>query len=32
VTLSAGPSAGTEVVTVGAPELVGVEIGIDGEE
>jgi hypothetical protein len=32
VTLSAGPPAGTQVVTVGAAELVGVEIGIDGEE
>jgi hypothetical protein len=32
VTLASGPPVGTEVVTVGAPELVGVEIGIDGEE
>ena len=32
VALAAGPSAGTEVVTVGAAELVGVETGIDGEE
>jgi hypothetical protein len=32
VTLSAGPPAGTEVVTVGAAELIGVETGIDGEE
>jgi hypothetical protein len=32
VTLTSGPPAGTEVVTVGAAELVGVEIGIDGEE
>jgi hypothetical protein len=32
VTLSSGPAAGTEVVTVGAAELVGVEVGIDGEE
>jgi hypothetical protein len=32
VSLTAGPPAGTEVVTVGAAELVGVEIGIDGEE
>jgi hypothetical protein len=32
VTLISGPSAGTEVVTVGAAELVGVETGIDGEE
>ena len=32
VTFTAGPPAGTEVVTVGAAELVGVEIGIDGEE
>jgi hypothetical protein len=31
VTLTSGPSAGTDVVTVGAAELVGVEIGIDGE-
>jgi hypothetical protein len=32
IALAAGPPAGTEVVTVGAPELVGVETGIDGEE
>jgi hypothetical protein len=32
VSLSSGPPAGTDVVTVGAAELVGVEIGIDGEE
>jgi hypothetical protein len=32
VALTSGPSAGTQVVTVGAAELVGVEIGIDGEE
>jgi hypothetical protein len=32
VTLSAGPAAGTPVVTVGAPELVGAEAGISGEE
>lgn len=32
VALASGPPAGTEVVTVGAAELVGVEIGIDGEE
>jgi hypothetical protein len=32
VALSTGPPAGTEVVTVGVPELVGVESGIDGEE
>ena len=32
VVLTDGPSAGTEVVTVGAAELVGVEVGIDGEE
>jgi hypothetical protein len=32
VTLASGPAAGTTVVTVGAAELVGVEIGIDGEE
>jgi hypothetical protein len=30
--LSRGPALGALVVTVGAPELVGVEIGIDGEE
>jgi hypothetical protein len=32
VTLSAGPTPGTPVVTVGAPELVGAEAGISGEE
>jgi predicted small secreted protein len=32
VTLVSGPAAGTDVVTVGAAELVGVETGIDGEE
>ena len=32
VTITAGPPAGAEVVTVGAAELVGVETGIDGEE
>ena len=32
VVLTDGPPAGTEVVTVGAAELVGVEVGIDGEE
>jgi hypothetical protein len=32
VTLTSGPPAGTEVVIMGAAELVGVEIGIDGEE
>lgn len=32
VMLSAGPTAGTPVVTVGAPELVGAEAGISGEE
>jgi hypothetical protein len=32
VTLKSGPTAGTRVVTVGAAELVGVEIGIDGEQ
>jgi multidrug efflux pump subunit AcrA (membrane-fusion protein) len=32
VTLTSGPQPGTEVVTVGAAELVGVETGIDGEE
>jgi hypothetical protein len=31
-TLSAGPAPGTLVVTVGAPELVGMEAGISGEE
>jgi hypothetical protein len=30
--LSSGPPAGTEVVTVGAAELVGVEAGISGGE
>jgi hypothetical protein len=30
--LASGPSPGTLVVTVGAPELVGVETGIDGEQ
>jgi hypothetical protein len=32
VTLISGPEPGTEVVTQGAAELVGVETGIDGEE
>ena len=32
VTLSDGPPEGTEVVSQGAAELVGVETGIDGEE
>jgi hypothetical protein len=32
VTLRSGPPAGTEVVTVGAAELVGMEAGISGEE
>jgi len=32
VVLTAGPPAGTEVVTVGAAELVGIETGLDGEE
>ena len=32
VSISAGPPAGTEVVVVGAAELVGIETGIDGEE
>jgi uncharacterized iron-regulated membrane protein len=32
VTVTAGPPVGTEVVTQGAAELVGVETGIDGEE
>jgi hypothetical protein len=31
-TLVSGPEAGTQVVTLGAAELVGVETGIDGEE
>lgn len=29
--LSAGPQVGSEVVTVGAPELLGVELNINGE-
>jgi hypothetical protein len=32
VTVSSGPQAGTQVVSQGAAELVGVETGIDGEE
>lgn len=32
VLLTSGPRVGTHVVIVGAAELVGVEIGIDGEE
>ena len=32
VTLTDGPAVGTEVVSQGAAELVGVETGIDGEE
>jgi len=32
VLLTAGPAPGTEVVTVGAAELVGVEAGISGDE
>ena len=32
VRLSAGPAPGTEVVTVAAAELVGVEAGISGGE
>jgi hypothetical protein len=32
VDLSSGPAVGTALVTVGAPELVGVESGISGEE
>ena len=32
VVLTAGPPADTEVVTVGAAELVGIETGLDGEE
>jgi hypothetical protein len=31
-TLSSGPPPGTQVVVVGAPELVGAEAGISGEE
>jgi hypothetical protein len=30
VTVQTGPSAGTEVVTVGAAELLGTEYGVDG--
>jgi hypothetical protein len=32
VRIPSGPPAGTEVVTVGAAELIGIETGIDGEE
>jgi hypothetical protein len=32
VTLSSGPRPGTQLVTVGAAELVGAEAGISGEE
>jgi hypothetical protein len=32
VQLTSGPPAGTQVVVVGAPELVGAEAGISGEE
>ena len=32
VTLSSGPAPGTQVVSQGSAELVGVETGIDGEE
>jgi hypothetical protein len=32
VQLSSGPKPGTQVVVVGAPELVGAEAGISGEE
>jgi hypothetical protein len=32
VQLSSGPKVGTQVVVVGAPELVGAEAGISGEE
>ncbi|MCW2808548.1 MAG: hypothetical protein JWQ93_2503 [Marmoricola sp.] len=32
VTLTSGPPPGTELVTVGAAELVGAEAGINGEE
>jgi len=31
-TLSSGPSAGTPVVVVGAPEVLGAELEIDGEQ
>ena len=31
-TLSAGPAAGTPVVVVGAPEVLGAELEIDGEQ
>jgi hypothetical protein len=31
-TLSAGPTAGTQVVVVGAPEVLGAELEIDGEQ
>jgi len=31
VYLSDGPSAGTQVVTVGVPELYGTEVGVNGE-
>lgn len=29
--LSDGPAPGTDVVTVGAPELLGIELGVEGE-
>ena len=32
VTVTSGPQPGTQVVSQGAAELVGVETGIDGEE
>ena len=32
VQLKSGPPVGTQVVVVGAPELVGAEAGISGEE
>jgi hypothetical protein len=32
VAITSGPPAGTDVVTVGVAELIGVETGIDGEE
>jgi hypothetical protein len=32
VTLAAGPEAGTSVVVVGAPEILGAELEIDGEQ
>jgi hypothetical protein len=32
VAITSGPPAGTDIVTVGVAELIGVETGIDGEE